>query len=247
MDLLDLLSRAAVAPIPDGACRLRDAADVLYSPRQVDYLSQIESTSLGNPGLDKYYADIFGRMIAPLGGTYLLHVILNFALQQLATRSRASRDTEGYLQIGSFTESDFAAALVNSMPQTETVWLPGCGQIGTSMTRDGVDTVKAKLPADGMSEHCFVLDQNWPAFFSSPPRVKFGFIAIIIQDQPESIPDLLHAVLPHTHTQSRILLVQTPLIGKLVVPAPLSGRLICNFPGVPNGGFQVIVLEACSR
>lgn len=123
---------------------------------------------LGHPVLARYYADLFARHLpAPeYEGAFRVRAALNFGVQQLATRSRVSPQTERYAQIGGFGAHDLPAALIEAMPHTIVACAdppPGC-QAALSSLRD-------LLPVDALP-HCVVMAD------AVLPPASFGLVAV---------------------------------------------------------------------
>lgn len=119
------------------------------------------AVSLGNSALDAYYTDLFATMLPGQAGQKLIWASLNFILQQLATRSRADRERERYLQIGSFDAADLAAGLIQAMPQTLVQWVPGFTDITPDSCEAVVETIRARLPADGLAHEVSISGRDW--------------------------------------------------------------------------------------
>jgi hypothetical protein len=105
------------------------------------------SDSLGSPALARYYNGIFSRYLPQPNdvGAFRVRAALHFGVQQLATRSRVSPDTERYLQVGGFSANDLPAALIEAMPHT----IVACRDAPEG-TAEAVTRLRRLLPEDAM-------------------------------------------------------------------------------------------------
>lgn len=130
---------------------------------------------LGHPVLAGYYRTLFERyLLAPdYAGAFRVRAALNFGVQQLATRSRVSPETERFLMVGGFSPDDLPAALIEAMPHTTVICLQpveGCAQALIAM--------RERLPADAFPDSVILAPQTLP-------QAGFGLIALFA-----STPDL---------------------------------------------------------
>jgi hypothetical protein len=123
---------------------------------------------VGHPALERYYRRLFELRLKQPGypGWFRVRAALNFGVQQLATRSRVSPLTQGYLQVGGVHPEDLPAALIEAMPHTKIVHLqPVHG------TEGAIARLRAALPSDAMpAEIC------WQA--SDIGAARFGLVAV---------------------------------------------------------------------
>lgn len=123
---------------------------------------------IGHPVLAGYYAELFRRLLpaSSYEGSFRVRAALNFGVQQLATRSRISPETEMYLQVGGIDAFDLPAALIEAMPHTRVACLaPPFG------TGDALAAMRACLPTDAMPDDICLN----PAVL---PKAGFGLIAV---------------------------------------------------------------------
>lgn len=123
---------------------------------------------LGHAVLAQYYRNLFARYLPADGydGSFRVRAALNFGVQQLATRSRFSPDTERYLQVGGFDALDLPAALIEAMPHTRVTCLQPVEGAAESLMR-----LRRALPADALPVDIRIAEADLaPA--------SFGFIAL---------------------------------------------------------------------
>ncbi len=133
---------------------------------------------LGHNALDAYFDDLQQRFLPGWGGQRMVLASLNFAMQQLATRSRnpERRASERYLQLGGFEAMDLAAAMAGAMPHTIVDWVPGFTDTNAEMVHEAVEATRVLLPADAMPRDVTIADVDWQDLL--PLAGNFGVIAL---------------------------------------------------------------------
>lgn len=133
---------------------------------------------LGSIAFNKYYRKLFSGSIRCSSARYLSKVFLNFAVQQLATRSYVNPQNERYLQVGSFRDDDFAAALVGGMPHTRAFYLGEWGSGSNSGAQDVLNRTRSELACDDLASAEIVVARvdEW---LGSQPDASFGAICLV--------------------------------------------------------------------
>ncbi len=149
-----------------------------------------------HPVLRRYFTDIFSRYLQnpPYEGALHVWSALNFGVHQLATRSRVSPDTERYLQVCGFSDSDLPAALIEAMPHTRVA----CCQPHAG-TQPSVAALRQRLPPDAMPTDIHFTDGPFPT-------ASFGLVAVFSEAASPDLSVWHHLLNP----AGRILLIRRP-------------------------------------
>lgn len=202
--------------------------------------------SLGNTALDAYYDDLFERYLAGHAGQKLVRATLNFVLQQLATRSRADRTRERYLQIGSFNPADLAAGLLQAMPQTQVQWVPGFTDITAAETDEVVDAVRTELPPDGMPHEVAITSQDWQTLAHDAAPGTYGLIAVFSERNIRELADHVAVLRRLLNPRGRVIVFETLTGGRrpTELPGPdFAGRYLMTGAGTTRT-ISIAVLPA---
>lgn len=148
---------------------------------------------LGHPVIARYFDRLFERYLPTpdYTGAFRVRAALNFGVQQLATRSRVSPDTERYLQVGGFDAHDLPAALIEAMPHTTVFYrrpADGCAA--------ALAATRAKLPNDAFPTIVALTPDD-------TPDARFGLIAMFAEGP---VPDVT-AFMRRLSPRGRLLLV----------------------------------------
>jgi hypothetical protein len=177
--------------------------------------------TLGYAALDTYYDELHARFLPRQSGQKLVRTALNFAVQQLATRSRVSRERERFLQLGGFDAADLAASLLGGMPHTMVQWVPGFTSVSAADAAEVVDDVRAMLPEDGMPHQIAITSQDWRELVSTARAGAYGLIAVFSDRNTQVMAECVAALRRLLHQDGRV----------LVFEALSGGRRPTEFPG----------------
>jgi len=225
MDLVDVLIEASV------------------ETRESDF-----ALSLGNAALDAYYSDLFRRYLPEEPGQALARVALNFMLQQLATRSRADREHERFLQIGSFDAADLAAGLLQAMPQTIVEWMPGFTAVTVAETSEVVDRIRPLLPEDGMPQDLTISSTDWRERALVAPLASYGLICVFSDRNIRHLADHIASLRRLLNARGRVVVFEALTGGRRPTDfanPDFVGRYFMTGPGLTRT-MSIAVLPALS-
>jgi len=211
-----------------------DLADLLIDA-SVDTSRPRRSAMLGTASLDDYYDTVLQACLPGQDGQFIIRTTLNFAIQQLATRSRVDAAGEVYLQIGSLDASDLAAGLIQSMPHTIVQWVPGFTGITAGQTAESVDAVRARLPDDGMAHRCVITDESWSAVLGQARPGSLGLVCVFSDRITSELEPCVAQARARTRAAGRVVVfeVLTGARRPTLFDAPdFSGRYMLDGEGV---------------
>jgi hypothetical protein len=181
-----------------------DVIDLLVDAT-VDSRDEARPVSLGNRALDAYYLELFSRVLPAHVGQFLMRAVLNFSVQQLATRSRVAREREQFLQIGSLDACDFAAGLLNAMPHTIAHWVPGFTSVDASQTADVVEHARPFLPPDGLPNQFTITSQPWQDRLASLAAGTIGLAVVVCDRISDDFAACVAASRARVHQNGRVI------------------------------------------
>lgn len=199
---------------------------------------------LGSNSLNHYYSELFSnKLTSPVEG-YLSKVFLNFAVQQLATRSYVDSQNHRYLQVGSFYDDDFAAALIGGMPHTQAFFLSG-GGAGAGV-ENALEKTRRELAGDDMASAIVLPDMN-DGWLHSQPDASFGSISLLMSGGVEVLERYVDEVLRLLNPRGRLLILQQVMQGETLDADLGSGWMLeasRAFSAADPGGSKLRVRTA---
>ncbi len=187
-----------------------DLIDVLIDAK-VDSRDTVNPVSLGNRALDHYYTELFARALPEYQGQFLMRAVLNFAVQQLATRSRVARESEQFLQIGSLDACDFAAALLGAMPHQLAHWVPGFTAVDAAETADVVEQARAWLAPDALPDVFTATSQPWTDRLAGFRAGAIGLAVVVCDRISDELADCVARTRKVVHAQGRVIVCEALL------------------------------------